>query len=272
MMKYFSHSFAKGSTPPPTTALVLAAGYGQRLHPMTSRVPKPLIPVAGKALLDHVFTALTHSGVRKVVVNVHYKAPLIEQHIKSHPPSCAVVFSDERLKLMDSGGAVVKALAHLSSKEPFWTHNADSFFWTPQEGSGSGGSGSGRLYQELAAQWNPLFMDALMLLVPTNKVRGYGGRGDFFISPQGKLTLRHNHSQAPYVWSGVQILAPRFFQDKRLQSRVFSMRDFWRWALRRGRLYGMVAEKAFWIHVSTPSSYKKVVSFLGDMSRARGRL
>jgi N-acetyl-alpha-D-muramate 1-phosphate uridylyltransferase len=162
----------------PKRAMVLAAGIGKRMRPLTVTVPKPLIEVAGRALIDHSLDRLERAGVETVVVNVHYLADLVRAHLARRKRP-AVVISDERAELLDTGGGIAKALPLLGS-DPFYLLNSDSF-WI---------EGARTNLDWLAAAWGDARMDALLMLAPTVKAVGYHGRGDFRMDPAGKLYRR----------------------------------------------------------------------------------
>lgn len=222
-----------------TTAMVLAAGLGTRMRPLTDAVPKPLVRLKGKPLIDHVLDRLAGGGITRAVVNVHYKADQIEAHLarRSKP---AIVISDERDTLLDTGGGVVRALPLLGDA-PFLIHNSDSV-WL--EGIGSN-------IARLIAAFDPTRMDSLMLLALGATSLGYEGQGDFVMAPDGLLGRRGESRQAPFVFTGVSIAHPRLF-DSAPQGR-FSLNVLWDRAIREGRLFGMRLEGA-WMHVGTPQS------------------
>src|SRR4051794_9439026 len=184
-----------------TTAMVLAAGLGTRMRPLTDTIPKPLVRVAGKALIDHVLDKLAAAGVKLAVVNVHYLAEQIERHLaKRKKPK--VVISDERGLLLDTGGGVVKALPLLGD-EPFFHVNSDTL-WV---------DGAAPNLKKLAQTFEAKAMDALLLLAPAKGSIGYGGSGDYSVHADGRLVARVEGSQAPLVYAGVAILAPALFQQ-----------------------------------------------------------
>ncbi len=162
----------------PRTAMVLAAGFGERMRPLTDRMPKPLVPVAGRPLIDHVLDRLAAAGIERAVVNVHYLADQIERHLKSRTAP-AIVISDERDKLLDTGGGVVKALGAIGN-EPFVHVNSDTI-WI---------DGVKPNLERLAEAFDPAQMDALLLLAPVSTSIGYAGRGDFTMAADGRLTRR----------------------------------------------------------------------------------
>jgi MurNAc alpha-1-phosphate uridylyltransferase len=209
------------------------------MRPLTDTLPKPLIRLGGRALLDHVLDRLGDAGITRAVVNVHYLPGLIEAHLetRSHPH---ITISDERAALLDTGGAVHKALPLLGDA-PFFVHNADSV-WIER---------SGNILARMMDAWNPVTMDALLLLAPVATSLGYEGRGDFSISRTGALSWRGGKERAPYVFTGVSINHPRLFAES--PEGAFSIVRLWDKALGSGRLAGM-RHDGVWMHVGTPEA------------------
>jgi N-acetyl-alpha-D-muramate 1-phosphate uridylyltransferase len=225
--------------PVPRRAMVLAAGMGVRMRPLTDRIPKPLVPVAGKPLLDHVLDRLAEAGVGTAVVNVHHFADQIEDHLAGRQAP-AIVISDERGVLLDTGGGVVKALPVLG-EAPFFHLNADTI-WID-------GVKSNLL--SLAAAFDPVRMDALLLLAATSGSVGYAGRGDFTMAADGRLARRPERDVAPFVYAGVAILNPALFSTA--PPGAFSLNLLFDRAIEAGRLYGLRLE-GVWMHVGTPEA------------------
>lgn len=223
----------------PRSAMVLAAGRGERMRPLTDRLPKPLVPVGGKPLLDHVLDRLAASGVERAVVNVHYLADLIESHLRSRT-SPQIAISDERDMLLDTGGGVVKALGALGA-EPFFHVNSDTI-WI---------DGVRPNLQRLAEAFDPDSMDALLLLAPSTTSIGYAGRGDFNMGADGRLKRRPEHEVAPFVYAGAALLRPELFKDA--PSGPFSLTRLFDRAAEDGRLHGLRLE-GVWMHVGTPEA------------------
>ena len=223
----------------PTHAMVLAAGFGKRMLPLTDTLPKPLIRLGGRPLLDHVLDRLGDAGIRAAVVNVHYLPGLIETHLsgRTHPQ---ITISDERDAILDTGGAVQKALPLLGDA-PFFVHNSDSV-WIERNGN--------TLVRMMDA-WNPVTMDALLLLAPVATSLGYDGRGDFHMSEAGGLSWRKGEERAPYVFAGVSINHPRQFEGA--PAGAFSLVKLWDKALAAGRLAGIRLD-GVWMHVGTPEA------------------
>ncbi|MCW2573656.1 MAG: murU [Frankiales bacterium] len=221
----------------PRTAMVFAAGRGTRMQPITETLPKPLVKVAGKALIDHVLDRLAVEGVETAVVNVHYLADQIEAHLKDRTTP-RIVISDERSLLLDQGGGIKKALPHLG-KDPFLVVNTDAF-WI--EGPTSN-------LTRLAQAWNPEAMDTILLLASTTASVGVDWPGDFQMDSQGVLTKRPETEVAPFVYSGIGILKPEpFARDAR---EVFGLAPFLFDSAKRRRLFGVRLE-GLWLHVGTP--------------------
>jgi MurNAc alpha-1-phosphate uridylyltransferase len=219
--------------------MVLAAGFGERMRPLTDRIPKPLVQVAGKPLIDHVLDRLATAGVEQAVVNVHYLADLIEKHVAGRKAP-KIVISDEREKLLDTGGGVVKALGLLGA-EPFFHINSDTI-WI---------DGPKPNLERLAAAFDPARMDALLLLAPTEGSIGYAGHGDFALRPDGTLERRGEGATAPFVYAGAAILSPAMFEGA--PSAAFSLTRLFDESREAGRLHGLTLD-GVWMHVGTPDA------------------
>jgi MurNAc alpha-1-phosphate uridylyltransferase len=223
----------------PRTAMVLAAGLGTRMRPLTDTRPKPLVEVAGKALLDHMLDRLADAGVEIAVVNVHYLAEQIERHVAARKRP-RVVISDERGQILGTGGGVVKALPQLGSA-PFFHVNSDSI-WI---------EGVTPNLTRLATAFDATTMDVLLLLAPTAGSVGYAGRGDFTMAPGGALTRREERDVAPFVYAGAAILTPAMF--KGAPQGEFSLTTLFDRAAAAGRLHGLRLD-GLWMHVGTPEA------------------
>jgi len=223
----------------PEVGIVLAAGLGSRMRPLTDQVPKPLVRLKGRALIDHVLDRLATAGVARAVVNVHYMADAIEVHLRQRK-SPQVVISDERGLLLDTGGGVVHALP-LLGRGPFLIHNSDSV-WI--EGVGSN-------LERLFAAWDGGAMDSLMLLASAATSLGYEGAGDFSMGTDGRLMRRGERQMAPFVFTGVSIAHPRMFAGA--PQGAFSLNRLWDDAIDKGRLFGIRLE-GLWMHVGTPEA------------------
>lgn len=223
----------------PKTAMVLAAGRGKRMRPITATTPKPLVRVAGRSLIDRVLDRLADAGVETAVVNVHYLADLVEVHVSKRARPTIVV-SDERKLLLDTGGGVVKALPALGT-EPFYHLNSDSI-WI---------EGMRPNLEVLAERWNPDRMDGILMLASTVTSVGYDGDGDFEMDKAGRLTRRAERTVAPFVYAGAAIFSPRVFDG--LEATPFSLNRIFDRLIAEGRLYGMRMD-GIWLHVGTPEA------------------
>jgi MurNAc alpha-1-phosphate uridylyltransferase len=223
------------------TAMVLAAGIGERMRPLTLRMPKPLVPLAGRPLIDHVLDRLAASGVKTAVVNVHYLPDQLEAHLacrQGKPPQ--VLVSDERGVLLDTGGGAKKALP-LLGRGPFFIHNADSV-WS---------EGTAPALSRMLRLWNPATMDCLLLLAPIATSIGYAAKGDFAMGPDRRLARRGEGEVVPFAFAGVSLCDERLFKDA--PEGRFSLNLLWDLALARGKLYGMRLDGS-WMHVGTPEA------------------
>lgn len=235
----------------PETAMVMAAGLGKRMRPLTATRPKPLVQVAGQTLLDHVFDRLRAAGIKRAVVNVHYLADSLEAHLKNRVKGIDVVISDERQQLMETGGGLVQARELIGDK-PFVVVNADNL-WI---------DGPADTIKLLASRWDDEKMDALLLVVPLARAHNHGGLGDFHLDANGRITGRRKPGRvAPFVYTGVQILSPRVIRD--WPEGPFSTNLFWNRAIEAGRAYGFV-HQGLWFDVGTPPAIAKTEALLID--------
>lgn len=234
----------------PRTAMIMAAGLGKRMRPLTATRPKPLIEVAGRALLDHVLDRLRGAGVKTVVVNVHYLADAVEAHLASRKHGLEVVISDERKLLMETGGGLVQA-ADLIDSDPFLAINSDNL-WI---------DGPADTLKLLASHWDDRKMDALLLLVPLARAQNHRGIGDFHMDRQGRLRRRDKSRVAPFVFTGIQILSKRLLRDA--PAGPFSTNLLWNRAIAEGRCFGAV-HQGLWFDVGTPRSIKLTEATLED--------
>jgi len=235
----------------PETAMVMAAGLGKRMRPLTATRPKPLIEVAGKALIDHVFNRLRSAGVKRAVVNVHYLADALEAHLANRVKGIEILVSDERPQLMETGGGIVQARELIGDK-PFLVVNSDNL-WV---------DGPADAIRLLGARWDDATMDALLLLVPLAQAHNHGGQGDFHLAPDGRITKRRQPGRpAPFVYTGVQILSPRVIAD--WPEGPFSTNLFWDRTIAAGRAYGLV-HQGLWFDVGTPAAIGKTEAILAD--------
>lgn len=218
-----------------TSAMLLAAGLGERMRPLTLATPKPLIKVGGKALIDHGLERLRQQGISRIVVNAHWLAGQVEDWARTRD----VVLSDERAQLLDTGGGVAKALP-LLGHAPFFVLNSDSF-WL---------EGAEPALARMARAFSPE-MDCLLLLASSTTSVGYEGRGDFTMGPDGRLARREGRAVAPFVFAGAYLVRPSLFENA--PEGAFSMNLLWDKALAQGRLFGL-RHDGRWLHVGTPQA------------------
>jgi N-acetyl-alpha-D-muramate 1-phosphate uridylyltransferase len=221
--------------------MVLAAGLGTRMRPHNGQIPKPLVTVAGKALIDYMLDRLADTGVERAVVNVHYLADQIEQHLASRQRP-QIILSDERAKLLGTSGGVINAMSELGGG-PFFHVNSDTI-WI---------DGVVPNLARLARAFDPTRMDALLLLAAAATSVGYSGRGDFSMAPDGRLARRAERTVVPFVYAGAAILTPAFFAG--VKAGPSSMSPLFDRAIGAGRLYGLRLE-GVWMHVGTPEAVK----------------
>jgi MurNAc alpha-1-phosphate uridylyltransferase len=222
------------------TAMILAAGLGKRMRPLTASQPKPLVRVAGKALIDHALDRLAEAGIKKAVVNVHYLAAALEAHVLARQtPKVAV--SDERALLLETGGGMVKALPQLP--DPFFALNADNI-WL---------DGPKDAFHDLSRRWNPDEMDALLLVVPHVRAVNFNGPGDFHMDPMGRLSRRRDGRIAPFIYTGIQLVSHRLLRDA--PEGPFSTNILWNRAMAEGRLHG-ISFTGRWFEVGTPEAIR----------------
>lgn len=219
------------------SAMILAAGLGLRMRPMTNTLPKPLIPIKGKTMLQRAYEHLQTIDVSPVVVNAHYLPEQITAHVKELDPEILISYENE---LLETGGGIKKALP-LLGEGPFFTLNGDTV-WTGSES-----------LKSMEKAWDPSKMDALLLLVPKEHAHGYEGKGDFFLESDGRLRRPQTGESAPYVYMGVQITHGPLFNDAPDGS--FSLNQLWNRALEGGRLFGLI-HKGEWFHISRPEDLK----------------
>jgi MurNAc alpha-1-phosphate uridylyltransferase len=220
------------------TAMVMAAGLGKRMRPLTASQPKPMVRVAGKPLIDHALDRLAAAGIARAVVNVHYLPDALESHLKARSRP-AVTISDERDQLLETGGGLVKAAGLLP--DPFFCVNSDNI-WL---------DGPTDAFHDLSAAWDPNLMDALLLMVPHTGARNFRGKGDFSMDARGRLARRRSGRVAPFVFTGIQLVAKRLLRDA--PSGPFSTNVLWDRAIEEGRLFG-TAFTGEWFEVGNPQS------------------
>ena len=222
------------------TAMVLAAGLGKRMRPLTASQPKPLVRVGGKPLIDHTLDRLADAGVAKAVVNVHYLADALEAHLKERKAP-KILLSDERELLLETGGGLIKAQAAGLLPDPFFSVNSDNV-WL---------EGPRDAFGDLSRAWNPTKMDALLLLVPHSGAFNYRGKGDFHMDAVGKVTRRRSGRVAPFIFSGIQLVSHKLLADA--PAGPFSTNVLWSRAIERERLYG-VRFTGQWFEVGEPGA------------------
>ncbi|WFL76844.1 nucleotidyltransferase family protein [Altererythrobacter arenosus] len=222
------------------TAMVMAAGLGKRMRPLTASQPKPMVRVAGKPLIDHALDRLADAGVTKAVVNVHYLADALEAHVTERELP-AITVSDERAELLETGGGMIKALPHLP--DPFFCLNADNI-WLDGPRSG---------FHDLSQHWNPDKMDALLLVVPHSRAINFSGQGDFHMDALGRLSRRKPGRIAPFIYTGIQLVSHRLLRDA--PDGRFSTNVLWNRAIEEGRLFG-TSFTGQWFEVGSPQAIK----------------
>ena len=224
------------------TAMVLSAGLGTRMRPITDTIPKPLVPVHGKTLLDYALDALEAGGIRRTFINVHYLADQIEAHVagRSAPQ---IIIANERDELLDSGGGVANAIEN-EPKQSMFVLNGDSF-WIDAEQSN---------IKRLKAAWNPDLMDMLLLVADGNQATGYEGVGDFFMNEAGQMSRRGSAPSAPFIYAGAIVTTTGFLRS--VSERKFSLNRLFDAAIQENRLYGLALD-GLWLHVGTPASIEE---------------
>ena len=236
----------------PAVAMVMAAGLGKRMRPLTASRPKPLVEVGGETLIDHTLDKLEAAGVRKAVVNVHYLADAVEAHLANRDSRLTTVISDERDQLLETGGGLKRALPMIDA-DPFLAVNSDNL-WV------DGPVDSLRL---LASSWDDSKMDALLLLVPFSRAHCHQGRGDFHMRPDGRLTRRKPRGVAPFVYTGIQILSKRLFAGDTPEG-PFSTNLLWDRAIEAGRGFGAV-HQGLWFDIGRPQNIKMAEEILSSV-------
>ena len=220
------------------SAMVLAAGLGTRMRPLTNDRPKPLVEVAGKPLIDHALDRLAEAGVARAVVNVHHFGDAVEAHVGGRTTP-AITISDERALLLETGGGLVKAQDLLF--DPFFCANSDNV-WL---------DGPKNAFQELSDAWDPERMDALLLLASHTQANNFRGKGDFHMDGKGRLSRRRSGRIAPFIFTGVQLIAKRLLRDP--PQGPFSTNVLWTRAIEEGRLYG-IPFTGQWFEVGDPQA------------------
>ncbi len=221
------------------TAMLMAAGKGTRMRPLTDTCPKPLIKVAGKSLIDHTLDNLISAGIERAVINVHYLADQVETHFKNRT-DIEILISDERNELLETGGGVVKARPLLGD-DPVLICNTDAFWLND----------SGATIHSLINAYNPAQMDSLLLLAKRDHSMGYHGKGDFDLADTGELIRRGDAPSAPYVFAGMYAFNPKTISH--METACFSANVYWNESAAKNRLFGHIMAP-FWMHVGDPDA------------------
>jgi len=235
----------------PTKAMILAAGLGTRMRPLTNDIPKPLVKVRGRALIDHAIDRLVAAGVTMIVVNVHYQAEKLRKHLVQRK-DVEIRISDETGTILGTGGGILRALPNFAG-EPFFVHNSDTI-WA---------EGFGHALDRLIQRWGADSMDSLLLMASLVTAMGYEGRGDFMMDPEGKLTRVPDGKLSPFAYPGACIVHPRLFDNA--PQGAFPLLLLWEQAIERARLYGMRLD-GVWMHVGTPEALHEAEEFLADIA------
>ena len=234
----------------PHTAMVMAAGLGKRMRPLTATRPKPMVEVAGKPLVDHTLDRLVTAGVRRAVVNVHYLPDLLEAHVRARD-DLEVVISDERDMLLETGGGLMRA-RHLLGDDPILVVNSDNL-WL---------DGPVDALKLLASRWDDAAMDVLLLMVPFARANCNRGQGDFHLGPDGRIVKRRAVGRvAPFTYIGIQILHPRILVDA--PDGAFSTNLFWDRAIAAGRAFGQV-HQGLWFDIGSPQAIPIAEALVAD--------
>ncbi len=234
----------------PKRAMVLAAGLGTRMKMLTENLPKPLVEVSGRAMLDTILDRVEAAGIEEVVINLHYLGEQIVTHLEDRA-SPRVVYSRED-ELLETGGGVKKALP-LLGEDPFFVTNGD-VCWL---------DGYSSALERLADHWNEGEMDGLLLLHPTVYAFGYDGVGDFHMDADGRISRRKERGVAPFIYAGIQILHPRFFEDA--PDGAFSLNLLYDRAIEKERLFG-IRHDGEWFHIGTPEQLRETEWALEELS------
>jgi len=237
----------------PTRAMIMAAGLGTRMRPLTDDRPKPLVTLRGRSLIDHTIDRLVAAGVTMVVINLHYRADMLRAHLDKRR-DIEVRYSDEAGELLGTGGGVRKALGNFAG-EPFFILNSDSV-WV---------EGYSPALETMKRIWDDASMDALLLLASMTTAMGYEGSGDFLMDAEGRLSRVPERQLSPYAYTGVQIIHPRLFDAA--PEGAFSTNLMWNRAIAKRRLHGTRLE-GVWIHVGTPEARDQAESYLAALSPA----
>ena len=236
----------------PKHAMIMAAGLGTRMRPLTNDRPKPMVAVGGKPLIDHAIDRLIAAGVKTIVVNVHYRAEMLISHLKRRSDGTKIFVSEETDELLGTGGGVVKALPYFEGKS-FFIHNSDSI-WI---------EGFGHALDRMIERWDPDSMDALLLMASLVATIGYEGAGDFMMDSDGLLARVPEQRVSPFAFPGVQIVHPRLFDNA--PKGAFSTNLVWDRAIAKGRLFGVRLDGT-WMHIGTAEALRESEAFLAGVS------
>lgn len=234
-------------------AMVMAAGKGTRMQPLTDTMPKPMVPFMGRPLIDHVLDRLAEADIEEVIVNSHHFADMLEAHVMTRTTP-RIVLSDERAELLDTGGGAKKALPLLGS-DPIITFNSDSVWDEPDDTN----------LRQLMAAFDPSRMDALLMIADVKHTIGFTGRGDFNMDADGRLTRRGKDESVANMFAGVQVIKPQLFADG--PSGAFSTNLIWDRLIEKGRLFGHRMQGT-WMHVGTPEDLKSAETFMRESGHA----
>ncbi len=239
----------------PKAAMVLGAGFGTRMRHLTEDRPKPMVMFAGKPMIDHVLDGLKGAGVREAVVNVHYKADVLENHLLERAERPKVYISDERSDILNTGGGVARGLDNypILKEDAFILHNSDSVWYEHEVNN----------IKQLIAAWDSEKMDCLMMLAKRDDSIGYSGKGDFYLREGGVLERQSGDRESDYIFAGVSIQHPRIFQNA--PKGAFSINDLWNNSLEQGRVFG-IAHHGRWMHVGTPEALIEAEAVLKAMA------
>lgn len=237
----------------PRRAMIMAAGLGTRMRPLTNDRPKPMVEIAGKPLIDHAIDRLVAAGVELIVVNVHYRAELLKDHLKRRK-DVEIRISVEQDELLGTGGGVVKAIANFDN-QPFFIHNSDSV-WI---------EGYGHALERMIARWAPDEMDGLLLMASMVTTIGYEGIGDFMMDAEGHLSRVPEGRVSPFAFPGVQLVHPRLFANP--PKGAFSTNVMWDRAIAKGRLFGIRLDGQ-WMHIGTAEALTEAEAVFADLKPA----
>jgi len=232
------------------TAMIMAAGLGTRMRPLTNDRPKPLVSVAGKTLLGHCLEQMHRANVKNIVINVHYKAEMVEQYLEHVRGFSNIHISDERGLLLETGGGLIKAQSFLGDKA-FYCLNSDNIWGNTKENA----------LLKLSSQWDEQRMDALLLLVPKPQAYCHNGPGDFFLGDDNQIIRRGDNLEAPFIYTGIQIVSHKLLRDP--PSGAFSTNILWDRAIEENKLFGAV-HGGHWFDIGTPNAIPIVEEILSN--------